>query len=465
MKREKFRIRSSGARRWSRREFLKIGGTGLAGTTLLSSAAACGAGEQPGGPARIVFSFGPDDSGTLQEVVDRFNREYEGEIRVEYREMSRITDEYFNELVSDLESGASPPIDVIGGDVVWAAELAANGWIEDLSRRMYTDYTPRVPDAFLNAPMTSVSFRNSLWGVPWFTDAGLLYYRRDLLEESGFNAPPETWDGLKEMAGKVKEDSGTRYGFVFQGDDYEGGVVNGAEYIWSANGEIMRGNLSIIDPDRQIGLSAANIVVIESDQSVRGLGIERSMIEDGIAPEEVTGWREDESLDAFNDGDAVFLRGWPFMYQIFGQEGRVDQERVGIAPLPVAEEGLQSWSCLGGWNMHINAASRNKDAAWEFIKFATSPEIQKFRALEGSFLPTLSKLYEDPEILEAVPVIELGGDIVRNNARTRPVTPFYSRVSRRLARAFNSSLAGDISPEEAVSRLQEELENIVRRQT
>ncbi|MDP8926375.1 MAG: ABC transporter substrate-binding protein, partial [Actinomycetota bacterium] len=424
-----------------------------------------GGGQQGGGPAKIIFSFGPDETGTLQEIVDRFNQQNEGEIEVEYRQMSRITDEYFDELSSEFGSGSVPPIDVIGGDVIWAPEFAANGWIEDLSRRMYADYSPRVPDAFLSAAMTSVSFRNDLWGVPWFTDVGLLYYRRDLLEDSGFTGPPKTWDGLKEMANKVTQDAGTQYGFVFQGDAYEGGVVNGCEYIWSANGEIMRGNISVIDPDRQTGLSASNIVEIDSDQAVRGLSIERSMIEDGVAPQEVASWRERESLEAFNAGDAVFLRGWPYMYQIFAQEGKVSQDQVGIAELPVAEEGMQSWSCLGGWNMYINSASQNKDAAWEFIKFATSPEIQKFRAIEGSFLPTLNELYNDQEIQEAVPVADLGGDIVRNNARTRPISPFYSDISHRLASRFNSTLKGDISPEEAVSRLQNELENIVRRQS
>lgn len=159
---------------FSRRDFLRMGGAGLAGATLLG-AAGCGGSQQGDGPTNIIFSFGPDDSGTLQELVDRFNREHEGEIRVEYRKTSRITDEYFDELVSDFGAGATPPIDVIGGDVIWASEFADNGWISDLTRRMYTDYSPRVPDAFLDAPITSCSFENKFWGVPWFTDAGLLY--------------------------------------------------------------------------------------------------------------------------------------------------------------------------------------------------------------------------------------------------------------------------------------------------
>ena len=458
MSEKKRGIRSATGKTFSRRDFLRVGGAGLAGATLLG-AAGCGGGQQGGGPAKVIFSFGPDESGTLQELVDRFNSEHEGEIEVEYREMSRVTDEYFDELTSDFQAGATPPIDVIGGDVIWASEFADNGWIEDITRRMYADYSPRVPDAFLQAPITSCSFDNKFWGVPWFTDAGLLYYRQDLLEESGFSEPPKTWDELKEMADKVTQDAGVKDGFVFQGAEYEGGVVNGLEFIWNAGGNVLTGNITVNDPDKPIIVSP-NVIQIGSEKSARGLQIERSMIEDGISPQEVVDFREEDSLDAFNAGDAVFLRGWPYMYQIFGQEGQVDQGQVGIAQLPVAEEGMPSYSCLGGWNMYINGESPNVDAAWTFVKYATAPEQQKFRAREGSFLPTLTSLYEDQEIVGEVPVIERGGNIIERNARSRPITPYYSDISSRLAGTFNASLRGEVSPEEAVDKLQAELENI-----
>lgn len=447
---------------FSRRDFLRVGGAGLAGATLLGSGtlAGCGGGQQGDGPANIIFSFGPDESGTLQELVDRFNREHEGEIRVEYRQMSRITDEYFDELVSDFGAGATPPIDVIGGDVIWASEFADNGWIEDLTRRMYTDYSPRVPDAFLQAPITSCSFENKFWGVPWFTDAGLLYYRRDLLEDAGFSEPPATWDELKEMAGRVTQEADVRHGLVFQGAGYEGGVANALEFIWNAGGNVLTGNITVNDPDKPFVVSP-NVIEIDSENSARGLGMERSMVEDGVSPQEVADFREQESLDAFNAGDAVFLRGWPYMYQILGQDGRVDPDQVGIAQLPVAEQGMPSYSCLGGWNMYINAESSNIDAAWTFVKYATAPERQKFRAREGAFLPTLTSLYEDQEIVSEVPVIDRGGNIIENNARSRPITPYYSDVSSRLAGTFNACLRGEVSPDEAVNNLQTELENIV----
>lgn len=459
--------RAVARRRYSRRDFLKMGGAGLAGAALLGTAGCGGGGEGGGGgsdSSNIIFTYGAtgsEDQRTVEELVNRFNQENENGITVEFQRASQITDEYFRNLVSDFRSGGGDA-DVIAGDVVWAAEFAQNGWIEDLSRRMYSDYSPQVPDAFLSAPLSTVSFQNKLWGVPWFTDAGLLYYRRDLLDDAGLGQPPTTWDGLKDIVGQVRQQAGTQYGFVFQGAEYEGGVVNGAEFIWNAGGDILTGNIGTSQPGTPLVLSP-NFVAIDSPDSIQGLQTERSMIEDDVSPSDVAEFREEQCYEAFLNGDAVFMRGWPFMYALAtGDTYQINQDQIGIAPLPVGSEGLQSWSCLGGWNMHINAASSNKDAAWEFIKFMTHPDQQRFRAREGSFLPTLTSLYEDQEVLNSAPVIEQSRDIVVNNTRSRPVTPYYSVISSRLAGGFHASLTGETEPEQVVQDLTEEMQNIIQ---
>ena len=124
----------SAGRGLSRRDFLRLGGAGLAGAALLGVAGCGGGTEQVAGVTNLVMSFGPDPSGNLQSVFERFNREHEGEINVIYREMPSDTGQYFNQLRTEFQAGASP-IDVIGGDLTWTAQLAANGWILDLSER------------------------------------------------------------------------------------------------------------------------------------------------------------------------------------------------------------------------------------------------------------------------------------------------------------------------------------------
>jgi multiple sugar transport system substrate-binding protein len=187
------------------------------------------------------------------------------------------------------------------------------------------------------------------------------------------------------------------------------------------------------------------------------------MIEDGVAPAGVTQYKEQEVATIFLGGDAVFMRNVPRMYALASDpsESSISPEQIGVAALPVAEEGLQSYSALGGWNFFVNANSGNQDAAYEFVRFMTAPEQQKYRAINGTVLPTRQELYEDEELLAEVRVAELGQEAIQNT-RPRPVSPFYSDMSLRMAEQFNASLNGEVASEEALTTLQEELEEIVQ---
>ena len=427
--------------RFSRREFLRVGGAGLAGAALLGSGALAGCGGGGAEGDDIVFSWGPDDTGVLPKMIKAFNKQSDG-FQVKYREMPSDTGEYFDQLRTQFQAGASD-IDVIGGDVIWPAQFAGNGYIVDLSDR-FTD-----SDEFLPGPMEAMRYEDGIYGVPWYTDAGLLYYRKDLLEKAGFSAPPKTWEELAEQAKKAQQDGGLPFGFVFQGGEYEGGVCNGLEYIWTHGGDVLDPN----DPGK---------VVVESPESVAGLTTQRSMIEDGVTTRAVLQYQEDESHGTFVRGDSVFLRNWPYVYALLSNpdESEIKPDQVGVASLPVS--GGNSASALGGWNFFVNAASEKQDQAWEFIRWMTEPEQLKKNALEGSRLPVRRELYEDQEILDNVPVARLGKDVIIQNSRPRPVSPVYSDISLEMAEQFSASLSGEMSPEDAVSALQEELTSLVK---
>jgi multiple sugar transport system substrate-binding protein len=421
----------------SRRGFLRLGGAGLAGMAVLG-AAGCGGGGS--GSGDLVFAMGVDSSGTLQDLVDKFNEEHKGEFQVRYREMPADTGQYFDQLRTELQAAASE-IDVIGGDVIWPAQFAANGWILDVSDR----FPESERQQFLPAPVDSLVYEGAIYGVPWFTDAGMLYYRTDLLEQAGFSEPPGTWEEMKEMALKTAQDTGTRDGFVFQGAQYEGGTVNGLEYIWTHGGDVLSGDQ----------------VVIDSPEAVAGLETERSMISDGVASQAVSTYKEQETDPAFLGGRSIFARNWPYMYALSEdpEVSKIETAQIGIAPLP-AGEGGQSFAGLGGWNMMINANSQRQEEAWEFVKWMTSEQGQRQRALAATLLPTRKSLYEDQEILEKVPVIRLGKEAIQST-KSRPVSPYYSDMSLAMAEQFNLSLKGETDPQAAVQSLQEELTKIV----
>ena len=202
----------------SRKRFLGLGGASLAGMAMLG-AAGCGGGGEEGGPVEITFTFGPEASGRLQGLIDKFNKDHKGEIKVTWRTTAAASDDYFEQIKTELQAGKAT-VDVIGGDVIWPAQFAAQGYVLDLSDRV----TPEMKAKNLAGPVKATEYDGKTWAVPWFTDAGMFYYRKDLLQKSGFSDPPETWDEMKRMAEKIRSDSGTRFGYVFQGAQDEGGV-------------------------------------------------------------------------------------------------------------------------------------------------------------------------------------------------------------------------------------------------
>jgi len=436
------------------RPVLLAAALGLATTSMLVAPP-----EAEGGATEIVFASGPDDIGTVQRLVDAFNESNRGAIHVTWRQMDRESDAHRRQLVEELSSGAGG-IDLIASDVIWTAEFAKNGWVEDLTRRFYRAYDR---DSFLAPALGSATYRLRIWGVPWHTDAGLLFYRKDKLAKSGFAAPPATWEELARMARKVMQDTGTRYGFVFQGAEYEGGAANAAEYIWSAGGELVTSQLTVTGAVMP-GVTETDSVLIGSDAAARGLDIARKLVAEKVSPAAVASFREREALDAFVAGDSVFLRSWPYVYGALRQAG-FTPDQFGVAPLPAASAGGRSASCLGGWNLMINASSSKseRDAAWKLIRYLTAAAQQKRQAREAGLLPILRGLYDDPDLVKEVPVIGLGKQVLTSRLHARPMSPFYSEMSARIARAFNQTLKGELTGAKAAQILDKELKAIVLR--
>jgi multiple sugar transport system substrate-binding protein len=427
----------------SRRSFLRVGGAGLAGAALLG-VAGCGGQQQGAGTKELVFTASPDDTGTASKLVQRFNEQNKGKFQIVYREGAADTGQRFDQLRTEMQAGGEN-LDVILGDVIWTAQLAANSWIADLSDR----FTEEMRSEFLPGSVAAITYEGKAYGVPWFTDTGLLYYRKDLLTKGGFDGPPKTWDELKEMALRVKEDSGTKYGFVFQGANYEGGVCNGLEQIWTHGGEILDPN----DPNR---------VLADSPETVAGLTTERSMIEDGVAPEAVAIYKEDESDGLFLNGDAVFHRGWPYVYAIFSDpnQSKIRPEQVGVSELPSAD-GQPGNGAVGDQPLYINATSQYQDEAWEFIRWLSAAAQQKVHSVEGSYLPTRIALYDDSEIQRDVPIAALAKEALQH-AKPRPVSPYYSDMSLEMADQFHASLNGEVTPEQASRTLKGQLEKMIQ---
>ena len=179
-------MESSRPRGISRKDFLKTSGTGLAGAVLLG-AAGCGGGGQSGGVTELYYSAAPDETGTTQKLVDKFNKQNKGTYKVIFVEGNADTGQRLDKLRTQFQAGGEN-LDVILGDVIWTAELAANGWVTDLTDR----FPESTQKEYLPGSVEAIIFDGKPYAMPWYTDTGLLYYRKDLLEQSGYDGPPKT---------------------------------------------------------------------------------------------------------------------------------------------------------------------------------------------------------------------------------------------------------------------------------
>jgi multiple sugar transport system substrate-binding protein len=419
-----------------RREFLKRGGAAVAGASLLGLSG-CGAGSGSGG---LTLGISADLVPVVRDQLRRFARSAGG-AEVTIRLFPADTDQYFDRVRTQLQAG-SDDLDVFAGDVTWPAQLGANGWLADLNGRFATSEQA----AFLPATIAANRYEGKTLGVPLFVDLGLLYYRKDLLEQSGFTRPPATWDELREMAEKVMRDQRVKHGFVFTGAVYEGGTLLGLEFIRST-GDVLIDGTEIVATDAQI---------------VQGLEIERSMVTSGISPQAVANFQEDQAAGAFLAGDAVFLRNWSYTYGLVSdpEQSKLQPDQVGIAAVPVADPGVEPANYGGNWNLFMNAASTKQDAAWRLMEALTTREQELHRVVDGGYLPTRKALYDDATLLRRLPSVAATKREIAQMI-TPPVSPYYKDMSAVMATEFNACLRGVSSPEETAKTLQERLRAIL----
>lgn len=384
----------------------------------------------------ITFNVGRDPTGAHYTIIRQFQENYP-RIRVQVVESPQDASLQHDLYVTRF-AGKDRSIDVIGLDVIWIAEFARAGWLRPLN-----NLAEELPmEDFLPGPIEACTYRDILYAIPWFTDAGLLYYRTDLLEEYGFEEP-QTWDELQEIVITIRNDSPHLSGFLIQGEQYEGLICNIMEFIWSHGGDVWdeTGEWRLTTPEAETALQRL---------------IDYIRIQD-ITPRGVLTYQEEESRHIFQDGRAIFLRNWPYVWELANNPatGSNVVGNVGIAPLPGKEPGLHA-ATLGGWNLGISAYSEHPEESRKLIRFFMEYEQMKQFSIEGGRLPTRISLYRDPEILKRSPYFE---DLyeVFINARPRPVTPHYSQISDIMQVNIHRALLGRISAREALERIDAEV--------
>jgi multiple sugar transport system substrate-binding protein len=403
-------------------------------------AAGCGGASESAQATTIVFKHGkvPGEHRLLRELLDRF--EAESGVRVVDETLPSSSDVQHQYFITTLEGGASA-LDVLAMDVVWVPEFSRAGWLLDLSERV--DAALRA-DIF-PAPLEACTHRGRLYGVPWYIDAGVLYYRKDLLGRHG-RAVPRTYPELAETARAVvaAEARAGLYGFLWQGKQYEGLVCASLEILSSFGGEVLR--------DGEVR--------IDSPESRAALRFQRSLLTTGASPPLVTTADEEATRQIFGAGRAVFLRNWVYVWNLFEREGSPVKGKVGVMPIPPGEHGTGG-STLGGWQLGVYRHSRNAEHAWRLIEFLVRPENQAYLTRTVGYRPSRRSLYSDAALVRDIPTLPALLPIL-DRARPRPVTPLYLSLSQILQSELSAVVAGVKEVEPALQDAQREMEFVLR---
>ena len=346
----------------------------------------------------------------------------------------------------------SSEVDIMELDVIWPGDFAEN--LVDLSQ--YDGFQNAASD-FFPAIVENNTVDGKLVAMPYFTDAGLLYYRTDLLEKYGFSNPPATWDELQTMAQTIQDgeqQAGNQdfSGFVWQGDAYEGLTCDALEWIASSGGG------TVVSPDK--------VITINNENAINALQRAADWV-GTISPAGVTGYQEEDARGVWQNGNAAFMRNWPYAYVTGNAADSVIAGKFAVSPLP-AEEGDTPAATLGGWNLGVNKYSANPAVAADVVLYYTSPEVQLSRALELSNLPTRPAVYQDQALLDSE--VSWFADLlpVFQAAVARPSTataPDYLQASQLFFSAVHDVLTGQEDATTALALLEQDLQDLTGYET
>ena len=362
------------------------------------------------------------------DQVKQFNADHSGRIVLNVIRGPRDTESISDLAISSLLLG-TPPFDALLVDVTWLPKYVAADWLQPLD--------PWFDDADIDALVAGARLGNSvngdLYRWPLGADVGLLYWRKDLMPE-----PPRTASDLIQIASRLRADGKVKDGFVWQGRQYEGLSCNFVEFLSAFGGTW----LDPVTGQPELDSKAARATVHWMQQ----------LISEGTSPLAVSNYAEPETLQAFKAGDAALMRNWPYAWAELQSDSSAVKGRVGVTTM-VAEPGASPAATLGSWGFSLLRGSQHQQATAEAIRALTSSQAQRDRFLQQGYTPTEASLFEDPELLEASPVLTQLKEALAI-AVPRPITPLYAQMSDLLQRQLSGVLTEKRDPDQAMEQLQ-----------
>jgi len=424
-----------------------------ASLSALLAVTACGGGGDEGSPQAsgtapsvdfskqgdIEFWTGKDTSGNLPKLIQKFNDSHPNG-KMTLHELPDEADQQRQQMVQNTQI-KNPKMAVLNVDVVWTAEFAANQYIEALP----PDQFPT--EGFLKPTVDSATYFNKLYAYPHRSNGGLLFYRKDLLEKYSLQVPT-TFDEMKTACDKITagENNSKLSCYAGQFNKYEGLTVNFDEAVHGAGGVIVGddGKPNVATPE-----------------ATKGLQTLADMFKDGDIPKAAITWTEEEGRKAFQDGELIFHRNWPYVYAFAAKTDGSSKVngKFDAAPLPgITQPGVSS---LGGGNLGIAKNAENKGTAADFLKFMAMADQQESDTLATGNAPVLESVYTDPDVLKKYPFFP---NLLKSiqTAKPRPKAVQYGDVTLAIQDAAYGALQGQTAPDAALQSLQSKLQTLIK---
>ncbi|MEN9519779.1 MAG: hypothetical protein RLZZ381_2367 [Cyanobacteriota bacterium] len=392
-------------------------------------------------PIAIKTLIRADEVPKLEPLVTKFNQQH-SDIKFQIIEAPSDSNQVEDLYTSSFLLGNSP-YDLVYMDIVWTPKFAAAGWLRDISDRL----TPEAAQEYLAEEIAGGKYEDKLYRLPFRSDAGMLYYRQDLLEQAGYQ-PPETFTQLLTISQDLQQQGLVDWGYAWQGKQSEGLAAMFVEILEG------HGAYWINSDTLEVGL--------DRPEAIASIEFLRTAIAKKVSPPGVTTYAEDETRLLFQNGKVAFLRNWPFVYSLAADPE--DSEIVGkyqIKPM-VHVAGKKSGAALGGWGLGISATTKHPDAAWQVIEFLSSEESQREFILETGFVPSREALFNDPQIVAKYNYYPQLLDIVRNSTLRPPISQ-YAQASDILQRYLSAAITGKMTSKAAMQNAANETRNLLGR--
>jgi len=390
------------------------------------------------GPATVHVLAMEQAGPTVEEmdsIVAEFNESNPNiEVVIDYVSYDALHDK-----VTTAMASSPPAYDAFLVDDIWYSEFADKGYIFNVSDKI----TQEMKDGIFDAAWDISTVEGEVYGMPWLLDEKYFFYNEKLLNEAGFSDPPRTWEEMLEQAAVLKEKGIAEYPIVWSWGQYEAAICDWVTLLEGNGGKLV---------------DEAGNPMFNDEKGVETLAWMVQTIDDGITNPASVSYVEEDVRNVFSQGKAAFALNWTYMYDLVNlneEESQVTGE-IKMALMPAfSDGGVESATLDGSMGFSVADASPAKEAAWKYIEYLTSEDVQN--RYSAHLLPIWQTSFEGEAGEQLMSYSESNAVTVPMfkeqfpYSSVRPKVPFYPEASKALQLALQEALTGQKTPEQALN--------------